>query len=252
MNAVFRSLAAVCALILIPLHGAAKEPLTIFAAASLKDALDDAARGWAHPVVISYGGSGLIARQVAQGAPADLVVLANVVWMDWLEENGPALQDRRDLIANRLVLVGPAGAQPLEAVDGPAMMDRLAGGRLAMGNTSGVPAGIYARQWLENTGLWAELQTHLAETENVRAALALVARGEAPLGVVYASDAQADPGVDVVYAVPGSAHDPIIYPMAVPAGPSSAQAIEFAEYLSSEQGQDVFLRHGFALLVQAQ
>ncbi len=253
MNTIFRNFAAVCALILMPLQGVAKEVVTVFAAASLKDALDDAIAEWPYPVVVSYGGSGLLARQVAQGAPADLVILANSAWMDWLADQGwPDLRVRSDLISNRLVLIAPVGTPPIDTVDAPTMRAHLGNGRVAIGQTQGVPAGIYGRQWLSAAGLWDDLQLYLAETENVRAALALVARGEVPLGVVYRSDAMADPGVDVVYAVPPEAHDPIVYPMAVIDDNNAAEATEFAAFLRSEVGQSLFLRHGFAQVEDAQ
>lgn len=244
MNAFLRSIAVVSILFFIPLYAFAAERVTVFAAASLKDALDESADLWGGDIVISYGGSGLIARQVAQGAPADLVILANTDWMDWLQDQSTVpVFERSNLVSNRLTVVAPVGAPRITAPD---IVNELKDGRLATGNTRGVPAGIYTKQWLENVGLWAELKGRLAETENVRAALALVSRQEAPLGVVYASDAQADEEVDIVLDVPESAHDPILYPMA---RLNDAQSVaDFAMFLKSEAGQQIFLAHGFSAL----
>lgn len=180
--------------------GAARSdaPVTIFAAASLRGALEAALDGSGIDARVSYGGSGTMARQVAQGAPADVVILANVAWVDWLEENGHiAVSTRTDLLGNRLVLVGPRGAADLGELNADTLLERLDAGRLAVGHTEAVPAGIYAQEWMQAAGFWEALRPQLAETENVRAALALVSRGEVPLGVVYASDAQADPGVRI-------------------------------------------------------
>ncbi len=242
-----RLFALICAL-LIPSLGLAGQAVTVFAAASLRDALEELAAGYEGEVVTSYGGSGLIARQVDQGAPADIVLLANSAWMDWLQERGAIEADSRiDLLGNRLVLVGPAGAAPLPEVTLATVLARLDGGRLAMGHTQGVPAGIYGRQWLETAGLWADLAPHLAETESVRAALALVSRGEAPLGVVYATDAQADEGVAVLYDIPADTHGAITYPVAIVGGKNSAQATDFISFLRSDKGADVFRKHGFLM-----
>ena len=206
----------ICALQFLPLPTVAGDAVSVFAAASLRDALEEIAAAHEREVVTSYGGSGQIARQVAQGAPADVVILANTAWMDWLALNASeGVHNRLDLLKNHLVLVGPEGADPMPEVNAGTLLARLAGGRLAVGQTQGVPAGIYARQWFENAGFWGALAPHLAETENVRTALALVARGEAPLGVVYATDAQADRDVVTLYDVPDDMHDPILYPVAV-------------------------------------
>ncbi|APX13814.1 molybdate ABC transporter substrate-binding protein [Tateyamaria omphalii] len=192
--------------------GAQAEPLRVFAAASLQGPLDAVAATWDGPVVISYGGSGAMARQISQGAPADAVILANADWSDWLLDRGIGTAPPRPLLSNGLVVVGPAGALPLPDVSADALLARLDGGRLAMGQHMSVPAGIYARAWLGEIGAWDTLQPHLAETENVRAALALVARGEVPLGIVYASDAVASSEVTVLFDVPTDAHPAILYP----------------------------------------
>lgn len=188
------------------------EPLRLFAAASLQGPLDTVADAWDSPVVISYGGSGAMARQISQGAPADAVLLANTAWADWLLARGVASAPARNLLSNSLVIVGKAGASPLQDATAGTLLERLGDGRLAMGQHMSVPAGIYAQTWLERTDAWSALRPYLAETENVRAALALVARGEAPLGIVYASDAAASDQVDVIWHIPTDTHEPILYP----------------------------------------
>lgn len=188
------------------------DPVRVFAAASLQGPLDHVAVKWDGEVTISYGGSGAIARQIAQGAPADIVLLANASWSDWLIAQGHAPGPIRPILSNSLVVIGPKGAPALTAVSSAALLDRMAGGRMAMGQHLSVPAGIYAQAWLDGLSIWADIAPHLAETENVRAALALVARRETPLGIVYASDAAASDAVSVVYEVPDDAHPRIEYP----------------------------------------
>ncbi|PIE09887.1 MAG: molybdate ABC transporter substrate-binding protein [Rhodobacterales bacterium] len=222
---------------------AAEDRVIVFAAASLGTVLEELAGLSPVEVVISAGGSAVMARQIDQGAPAGVVILAHPVWMDWLEKMG-AIQSgsRRDLLANRLVVVAPKQSAPLVASD---IAGRLGpGGRLAVGQVRSVPAGIYARAWAEAEGVWGDLRDRLAETENVRAALALVARGEAPLGVVYASDAMAEPMVEVVYDIPETAHPPIRYPAALVADAGPA-ADAFLDFLGSDQAAQVFAAHGF-------
>ncbi|MFX0542587.1 molybdate ABC transporter substrate-binding protein [Roseovarius sp. S4756] len=222
----------------------AEARVTVFAAASLQGVLSDVAELYPGPVAVSVGGSGMIARQVANGAPADAVVLANTDWMDWLEDQGLVEAARRTaLLGNRLVLIAPTATPDLAEVSAESLLARLDGGRLAMGQTGGVPAGIYGRQWLETAGLWEAMSPHLAETDNVRAGLALVARQETPLGVVYATDAAADPSVQVVYEVPEAMHDPIIYPAAALTPGGAA----FIAFLQSSAAREIFAAHGFTL-----
>lgn len=219
------------------------QPVTVFAAASLRDALTEIARGYDGEVTLSFGGSGTLARQVAAGAPADAVVLAHPDWTAWLDKQGVILPDTlRDVAGGQLVLVGAAGASALTAPDATTLTQALNGGRLAMGQRDGVPAGTYAREWLHRIGAWDTMEPQLAETDNVRAALALVAQGAAPLGVVYASDAVSEPRVSVRYAIPSDAHSPIRYPAAAltPAG------IDFVDYLNTPAAAEVFARYGFA------
>jgi molybdate transport system substrate-binding protein len=222
--------------------GASDAPLTVFAAASLKTALDEVSEGWDGKVVLSYGGSGTIARQVAMGAPADVVGLANTAWMGWLEEQGVLAGRPEPLLGNALVVIAEAGAADMAPAELPA---RLGDGRLAIGHTMSVPAGIYGKAWLERSGLWREVAPRLAETENVRAALALVARQETPLGIVYASDAMAEPRVSVVFQIPAADHPAISYLAAVTTSAQQDGAGRFLDYLKSDEAAEIFHRHGF-------
>lgn len=235
-------IAAIFALILgTPLPTQAEsQAVTVFAAASLRGALEDIAAEFDSEVRLSFGGSGTIARQIAAGAPADVVVLANWQWMSWLDAQGkPGFGTPSTIARNTLVLIGPTGSPQIENL--AEMPVLLQSERLAMGQRDAVPAGIYARQWLQSAELWDAVQSQLAETDNVRAALALVARGETPLGVVYASDAKAEDRVDVVWQVPADQHDPIAYPaLAItPAG------VPFVALLASPRAAQVFAARGF-------
>ncbi|MEL7164799.1 MAG: molybdate ABC transporter substrate-binding protein [Pseudomonadota bacterium] len=192
----------------------AARPITIFAAASLQGPLDTIIASWDGDARVSYAGSGTIARQISLGAPADVVMLASPEWMDWLAERDLLETPPRDIVSGSLVLIGPAGTPDLPAPDATALLARLDGGRLALGHHAAVPAGSYAADWLKAEGAWDIVRPHLAETENVRAALVLVARREVPLGIVYASDARADPRVRVLYKIPPDLHKTIRYPAA--------------------------------------
>ncbi|GAA6176684.1 molybdate ABC transporter substrate-binding protein [Sulfitobacter pacificus] len=221
------------------------EQITVFAAASLRGVLEDIAAPSPQKARLSFGGSGTMARQVAAGAPADVVVLANRLWMDWLTTQGiNTLSVPVTIAGNRLVLIGAKAAPPLTSTD--EITTRLGTSRLAMGQRDAVPAGTYAKQWLNHMGLWDELSTHLAETDNVRAALALVAWGEVPLGVVYASDAFAEPQVRVLLTAPLEAHEPITY-LAASLTPAGAKYIT---NLTTAASAAIFASHGFAPVPQ--
>ncbi|MFM1989367.1 MAG: hypothetical protein RJA99_2324 [Pseudomonadota bacterium] len=226
---------------------------TVFAAASLKEALDAAAGAWAKRAgtrpVIAYAASSALARQIDQGAPADVFLSADEDWMDWVaKRNLLRAGTRVTLLSNRLVLVAPvaATAPVLRLAPGVPLAAALGtDGRLALGDVAAVPAGRYAKAALEALGAWQPVAGRLAQTESVRAALALVARGEAPLGVVYATDARAEPRVRVVDTFPESTHPPIVYPAAILAGARSPRAQPFVDFLRSPEGQAVFAAHGF-------
>ncbi len=232
---------------LMALPGAARAgELTVFAAASLKTALDEIAPLWqAESVLISYGGSSALARQILAGAPADIYISANVGWMDAVETAGLVQPEtRRALLGNRLVMVGAApGPVALEA---GAIMARLSDGPLAMALVDAVPAGIYGKQALGALDLWETVAADVAEAANVRAALALVALGEAPLGVVYASDAVAEPRVHVVAEFPEGSHAPITYPAAAISEAEDAGA--FLAFLAGPEARAVFEANGFKVL----
>ena len=211
------------------------QPLVVFAAASLKEPIDMLAAQMGD-VVVSYGGSGTLARQVQQGAPADVILLANAAWMDAV----PQARDVADFASNSLVLIGAAGAADVDLAALPAALGE---GRLAMGYTEAVPAGIYAREALQGLGLWEAIAPRVAQVDNVRAALILVARGEAPFGVVYATDARASDAVRVVAAFPEGSHAPIRYLGAELSERPEAQA--FWEALRGELGQGILADFGY-------
>lgn len=229
---------------------AGKRPV-IFAAASLKGPLDAVAAAFRAEtgiqVVISYAGSNALARQIEQGAPAQLFISSDGAWMDYLGERALlAPESRRDLLANALVLVAPAAsATRLTIAPGFDLGGALGTGRLAMADPQAAPAGKYARQALESLGAWEGVAGRLAPTGNVRAALALVALGEAPLGIVYATDAIAEPKVISLGAFPAESHDPILYVAAltVTAGPEAAA---FLGFLRGAAAQAIFAGAGFA------
>jgi molybdate transport system substrate-binding protein len=230
------------------------EDLLVFAAASLKDALDAAladyqAAGGA-PAKVSCASSSTLARQIEGGAPADIFISANPEWMDYLEERDLIRGgSRADLLGNELVLVAPRDEDTrLEIAPGFDLLGALGGGRLAMGDPDHVPAGIYGKAALESLGVWQEVEPHVIRADNVRAALVLVARGEAPLGVVYRSDAAADDTVRVVGAFPPDSHAPIIYPLAIMAESKHPAAAGLVEFLRSEGALPLFERFGFTVL----
>lgn len=228
------------------------DDVLVFAAASLKNALDSLVPGFerqsGQEVVISYAASSILARQIQQGAPADVYISANSDWMDVLQEN--RLIDagsRVNLLGNGLVLIGGPTAVEIEGFSPQTDISAaLSGGHLAMALVDAVPAGIYGKAALQNLGLWDSVQQQVAQTDNVRAALALVAAGAAPLGVVYRSDAQAEDRVRVVASFPANLHPEIVYPAAVTTQ-ASAEANAFLSYLQTDAAMAVFAEQGFAL-----
>jgi molybdate transport system substrate-binding protein len=242
-------LALVMSAVLMP-RPAAADDLLVFAAASLKTALDEAAASWNRrpeaDVTISYAGSSVLARQIQQGAPAEVFISASVEWMDLLEDEGLIdTPSRRDLFGNRLVLIAHLpDATPVELGPGLDLAALLGDGRLAMALVDAVPAGIYGREALTSLGAWDAVAPMVVQTDNVRAALALVARGEAPYGIVYATDAAAEPGVTMVGTFPETSHAPIVYPAATTASaPPDAEA--FLDFIASDAARPVFAAQGF-------
>ena len=234
-------------------HGRAAErgPL-ILAAASLQESLNEAADAWAakghRRPIISFAGSSSLARQIMVGAPADLFLSADESWMDAVEKAGllrPAT--RTTLLGNRLVLIGPAsGKLRLNPARGFPLARALGRGRLAVADTRAVPAGKYAREALISLGVWRDVAARLAPAENVRAAMALVERRAAPLGIVYATDARASKRVRVVGHFPASSHTPIRYPIAILKASRHRDAAGFRAFLLSSEGRAIFARHGFS------
>lgn len=229
---------------------AQKPEILVFAAASLKNALDDAAAAYpAAKVTISYAASGPLARQIETGAPAALFISADEQWMDELA--GKALIEpasRVDLLGNKLVLVAPAASKTSFAIGKDSDLAKLLGdGKLAIGDPQSVPAGKYAQDSLTKLGLWPSVEKSLARAESVRAALALVDREEAPLGIVYQTDAAADPKVRVVDIFPEDSHEPITYPAALIKG-AAAPAASFLAWLRSAEAAPYFQKQGFIVL----
>ena len=230
---------------------AAAERVVVLAAASTAHVIDEVIEQFdAGPddrVVASYAGTSALARQIESGAPADIFLAANAAWMDHVEAQSliePG--SRRPLAGNRLTFVTGDGAMaPFDPTATPDLSALLDGGRLAIGNPEHVPAGIYTRQALEALGLWPQVQSHLAPAADVRAALALVARGEAPLGIVYATDAALVEDVRVVGTIPATLHEPIVYPVALIEGRGTPLAMRFFEFLTGPEGRAAFARAGF-------
>lgn len=226
----------------------------MFAAASLTDAMDAVMvrfrEATGDGIKASYASSSTLARQIEQGAPADVYVSANPQWMDYLDQRGLlAAGTRIDLLGNALVLIAPRGsAIDLAIAPGFPLAATLAGGRLAMGDPDHVPAGMYGRAALETLDVWSGVAARIIRADNVRVALALVSRGEAPLGIVYRSDAVADPGVRVVDAFPAASHPPIVYPAALTAESRHPAAAEFLRFLRSPAAASLFERYGFSLV----
>lgn len=246
-----RRIAVLLACLVLAAASAARAgTLRIFAAASLKESLDEAARAFesanGQRVLVSYAGSSALARQIEGGAPADIFISADVDWVGYVEARGlVAPSSRRDLFANDLVLVAPAGSSVrLKLAPGVDLAPALAGKRLAMANPDAVPAGKYAKAGLSALGAWGAIAGRIAATDNVRAALALVARGEASLGVVYRTDALAEKGVRVVATFPPGTHPPIVYPLVrLRRAQSGADAL--ADWLAGPAAWPIFERHGF-------
>lgn len=226
----------------------------VFAAASLKNALDNIIKQYnaetGKAVAASYAASSALARQIEQGAPADIFMSADLDWMDYLQQRNLIKPDTRvSLLGNRLVLIAPADSSAqIEIGKGFDLATLLGDGRLAVGETSSVPAGRYAKAALESLGVWSSVEPKLAPAENVRAAMALVARGEAPFGIVYETDAAADKSVKVVGFFPEDSHPPIIYPVALTAASANPDAPAFLAYVRSAKAVPLFREQGFTVI----
>ena len=229
------------------------QKLIIFAAASLKDALDEVNVAYQHEnsqeTATSYAASSTLAKQIEAAAPADVFISADLDWMDYLaKRNLIKPETRANLLGNRLVLIAPVNS-PLNLAIGPnfSLAQALGNGRLAIADPNGVPAGRYGKAALESLGVWSTIADRLAPAENVRAALALVARGETPLGIVYQTDAASDKDVKIVGIFPQDTHPPIIYPIAVVVSSTNPAALGYLAYLRSRAARPTFEKHGFTV-----
>jgi len=235
---------------------AQQKSIIIFAAASMKNALDDVDNAYSKQsgvkVVASYDASSALMKQIEQGAPADVFLSADIKWMDYGAERHLIKNDSRfDLLGNRLVLIASKDAKIGNVTIGPGFdLAALAGdGRIATGDVRAVPVGIYAKAALEKLGVWAAVEPKMAMAQNVRAALVLVARGEAPLGIVYATDAKIDPGVRVIGVFPEDSHPPIVYPVALTAN-ARPDAGPYLAFLRTPVARAIFERYGFSVLLK--
>ena len=230
--------------------------ITVFAAASMKNALDDVDAAFTKKtgvkVVASYDASSALMKQIEGGAPADVFVSADLKWMDYGAQNTLIKDDTRiNLLGNALVLIAPKDSKIGDVTIGHGFdLAKLAGdGRIATGDVQAVPVGIYAKAALEKLGVWASVEPKMAMTGNVRAALILVARGEAPLGIVYSTDAKVELGVKVVGVFPEDSHPPIIYPVAATTG-AKPDATAYLAFLRSATAKSIFESYGFAYLIK--
>src|SRR6516164_2639538 len=232
---------------------AQSQKLIVFAAASLKDALDEVnavyQREKGQETATSYAASSTLAKQIEAAAPADVFISADLDWMDYLAtRNLIKPETRANLLGNRLVLIAPVNS-PLNLAIGPnfSLAQALGNGRLAIADPNGVPAGRYGKAALQSLGVWSTIADRLAPAENVRAALALVARGETPLGIVYQTDAASDKDVKIVGIFPQDTHPPIIYPIAVVVSSTNPAALGYLAYLKSRAARPTFEKHGFTV-----
>ncbi len=238
-------------LLLLPMSASAQE-LTVFAAASLTDAMKDISGLWqqaGHPALRqSFGSSSTLARQIEQGAPANVIASADEKWVDYLAtRNLIAADTRKDLLGNELVLIVPADKKvSIRIAPGFDLAGLLgAKGRIATGDPAHVPVGIYAEQALKKLGVWDSVATRLARTDDVRSALLLVERGEAPVGIVYSTDAAVSKAVAVAGTFPADSHDPITYPFAVTKAGDTPEARALLGFLAGPQARAVFVKYGF-------
>jgi len=248
--------AAATLAIALPVAQAQDKSVTVFAAASMKNALDDADAAYTKSsnvkVVASYDASSALMKQIEAGAPADVFISADVQWMNYGSQKKLIKDDTRvNLLGNELVLIAPKDSKIDKVTIGQGFdLAKLAGdGRVATGDVKAVPVGIYAKAALEKLGAWSAIEPKMAMTANVRAALTLVARGEAPLGIVYSTDAKVEPGVKIVGVFPEDSHPPIIYPVAATIA-GKAEATPYLAFLRSAAAKPIFERYGFTVLVK--
>lgn len=249
------AIAAAIAVAGLPLASAAQEKsITVFAAASLKNALDEIdglfTKQSGIKVVSSYAASSSLMKQIEQGAPADVFLSADIDWMDYGASHNLIKTDTREnLLGNRLVLIAPRDSKIGNVTIAPGfdLAGLVGSGHIATGDVRAVPAGLYAKAALEKLGVWSSVESKIAMAENVRAALVLVARGEASLGIVYETDAKVDPGVKIIGVFPEDSHPPIIYPVAMTKN-AKPYAAEYLAFLITPEAKAVFERYGFRVL----
>ena len=233
---------------------AQSKDVVVLAAASLKNALDAASAVWTRETgktaKIAYAASSALARQIEAGIPADIFISADIPWMDHIAERELIkAPSRSDFLGNQLVLVAPRDSKiDLRIEKGFGLRTALGDGRLAMGNVDAVPAGKYGKAALEALGVWRSVADRVAQAENVRMALTLVSRGEAPLGIVYRTDAASDPNVRIVGVFPDGTHPPIVYPMALLRTSTNPDAQAFVDFLKSPKARSFFEKQGFSVL----
>jgi molybdate transport system substrate-binding protein len=232
------------------------QSIIVFAAASMKNALDDVDAAYTNKsgakVVASYAASSALMKQIEQGAPADVFVSADLHWMDYGSQKKLIKDNTRvNLLGNKLVLIAARDSKISNVTIGPGFdLAKLAGdGRVATGDVRAVPVGLYAKAALEKLGAWAAVEPKMAMADNVRAALILVARGEAPLGIVYETDAKVEPGVKIVGVFPDDSHDPIVYPVAETTDAKPAAA-PYLAFLRSQGAKSIFEKYGFTFLIK--
>jgi molybdate transport system substrate-binding protein len=227
--------------------------VTVFAAASLKEALDEQGKQFesstGNKVIVSYGASNSLAKQIEAGAPADIFISADLDWMDYVDQRKMIVPGTRvNLLRNTLVLVAPSSStSTLKVAPNFALAAALGSEKLAMANPDSVPAGKYGKSALDALGVWSTVEKQVARTDNVRAALALVSRGEAPFGIVYRTDALADKSVKIVDTFPAATHPAIIYPAALTTASKSVAAKPLLDYLRSALARAVWDKYGFGL-----
>ena len=254
---VVAALAAALAIAAVPFAAHAQDKsITVFAAASMKNALDDVDAAFTRQsgvkVVASYDASSALMKQIEGGAPADVFISADLKWMDYGSQKKLIKDDSRvNLLGNELVLIASKDSKIGNVTIAPGFdLAKLAGdGRIATGDVQAVPVGIYAKAALQKLGVWDAVEPKMAMAANVRAALVLVARGEAPLGIVYSTDAKVEPGVKVVGTFPESSHDPIIYPAAATVNAKPDAAIYLA-FLRNQTARTIFESYGFTVLAK--
>ncbi len=253
---IFAFLGFVVALSDAPRPLIAQEQITVFAAASLKNALDDTNAAFTKAtgvkVVASYEASSALAKQIEQGAPADIFISADLRWMDYANEHKLIKRDTRvNLLGNKLVLIAPKDSRLDHVAIGDGFdIAKLAGdGRIAVADVKAVPAGLYAKAALEKLGAWTAAEPKLAQAENVRATLAFVARGETPIGIVYETDARIEPKVKIIGAFPDGSYPPVTYPVAATAD-GKATAARYLSFLATPAAKAIFERYGFSFLIK--